>query len=159
MSRKYGSGGDYHVTPEAVRKLEVDLRRLEAARPMVVEELRQAREMGDLSENAAYQMAKGRLAGIDARMFEIKEKLKRAVIITPGAGPEGRARLGSTMIVRAGGAVKKYQLVGPQETDPAKGRISHLSPLGSALMGKKAGETAEIAVGGKPAVYEIIAVE
>ena len=75
--RKYGKDADNYLTAEAIEMLKGELEHLEnKSRPKTVEELTAAREMGDLSENAAYQMAKGRLAGIDHRIFEIKEKRK-----------------------------------------------------------------------------------
>lgn len=151
---------DYHLTPAALARLKEDIERLETqARPKVVEELRQAREMGDLSENAAYTAAKGKLAGIDARLFDMKERVKHAVVIASGAAKDGSARLGATVRVEVNGRERQFELVGPQETDPAKGRISHLSPLGQALLRRKAGETVAIEAGGKTVEYRILEVK
>ncbi len=159
MNRKYATGAESDfLTAEAVEALKKELERLTAQRPRAVEDLSRAREMGDLSENAAYHEAKGRLGKIDGLIFALKEQLKRAVIIEPGAGPGGRARLGSTVVVKVGGKEKSYQLVGPQETDPAKGRISHVSPLGSILMDRQAGDKAVLKTAERETVYEIIRV-
>lgn len=131
---------DAYLTSEAVRKLKEDLRRLEdIARPRAVEELTRAREMGDLSENAAYSDAKGRLMGMDRRIFEIKEKLKNAVVIERGSN-DGRVGVGATVTVESGGKKRTFEVLGSQETDPSSGRISHRSPLGAALMGRRAGD-------------------
>lgn len=156
--RKYGRRGDDYLSPTAIRKLQDDLRRLEdVSRPRAVEDLTRAREMGDLSENAAYSEAKGRLFGIDRRILEIKDRLKNAVVIERGPDDEGRARIGATVTVRVNGKEKSYEITGAQETDPGSGRISHHSPLGSALIGKKAGDVAVVkAATGKEVRYEIM---
>lgn len=150
---------DAYLTPEAIRKLQNDLRRLEeVARPRAVEDLTRAREMGDLSENAAYSEAKGRLMGMDRRIFEMKEKLKNAVIIERGAD-DGRAAIGASVTVSVRGKEKTYEIVGSQETDPGSGRISHRSPLGAALLGKRAGDEAVITnAEGREVVYRIVEV-
>ena len=157
--RKYGGPADDFLTPSAIRKIEDDLRRLEkVSRPRALEDLTRTREMGDLSENAGYSEAKGRLMKIDSLIFEMKEKLKHAVVIRPGADSEGRARIGSTIVVRVNGKEKAYELTGSQETDPTAGRISHVSPLGRALLGKKAGDEAAVKGPAKTVTYRIIAV-
>ena len=158
-NRRYDDD-DRHLTPERIRELEEELERLlNRTRPKVVEELTVAREMGDLSENAAYQHAKGRLAGIDRRTFEIREKLKYAVVIERGTGAGGTVRIGSTVTVIVNGKKRALELTGSEETDPGAGRISHRSPVGAALMGKKAGERVTISINGKEVEYEIIGVE
>lgn len=157
--RKYGGPADDFLTPAALKKIEDELRRLEkVSRPRALEDLTRAREMGDLSENAAYSEAKGRLMKIDSLIFEMKEKLKFAVVIRPGADAEGRARIGSTVVVTVNGKEKSYELTGSQETDPSTGRISHLSPLGRALLGKKAGDEASVKGPAKMITYRIVAV-
>jgi transcription elongation factor GreA len=157
--RKYGGPADDFLSPSALKKIEADLRRLQAvSRPRAVEDLSRAREMGDLSENAAYSEAKGRLMKIDSLIFEMKEKLKNAVVIRPGADAEGRARIGSTVVVMVNGKEKSYELTGSQETDPSTGRISHLSPLGRALLGRKAGEAVTVKGPVKTVDYRITAV-
>lgn len=155
--RKYGGDADNYLSPEAIRKLKDDLRRLEdVSRPRAVTDLSRARDMGDLSENAAYSEAKGRLMGIDRRIFEIKEKLKNAVVIERGS-EDGRVSVGATVVVRVNGKEKTYEIVGSSETDPSSGRVSHLSPLGAALKGHVAGDSVTVtAATGKEATYEII---
>ncbi len=157
--RKYGGPADDFLSPAALQKIEKDLRRLEdVSRPRALEDLTRAREMGDLSENAAYSEAKGRLMKIDSLIFEMKERLKFAVVIRPGADAEGGARIGSTVVVEVNGKEKRYQLTGSQETDPSSGRISHLSPLGKALLGKKPGDEAAVKGPAKMVIYRVIAV-
>ena len=151
---------DNYLSPAAVRKLQDDLRRLEdVSRPRAVTELSRTRDMGDLSENAAYSDAKGRLMGIDRRIFEIKTKLKNAVVIEQGSS-DGRVSVGASVTVRVNGKEKIYEITGSQETDPGSGRISHRSPLGSALMGHLAGETVSVVNAERKEVkYEILGVE
>ncbi|MEY4744713.1 MAG: transcription elongation factor GreA, transcription elongation factor GreA [Candidatus Parcubacteria bacterium] len=150
---------DNYLSPEAIRKLKDDLRRLEdVSRPRAVTDLSRARDMGDLSENAAYSEAKGRLMGMDRRIFEIKEKLKNAVVIERGSD-DGRVAVGATVTVRVNGKEKSYEIVGSAETDPSGGRISHLSPLGTALLGRAAGdETTVKNAEGREVRYEIVEV-
>lgn len=156
MSKKYGRRDDDHLTVSAMRRLARDLHDLEKVqRPKAVEDLIRAREMGDLSENAAYSEAKGRLARIDGRIFSLKDRLKNAVVIEPGADASGRVRIGSTVVVSAGGARRTYEIVGSQETSPSRGRISHLSPLGSVLLGRVAGDEVIVKTQKKNVVYRI----
>jgi transcription elongation factor GreA len=156
--RKYGKREDNFLSTAAIRKLQDDLRRLQdVSRPRAVEELTRTREMGDLSENAAYSEAKGRLMGIDRRILELKDRLKNAVVIERGPDDDGRARLGATVVVRVNGKEKSYEITGAQETDPGSGRISLHSPLGAALVGKKAGDTVTVkAATGKDIEYLLI---
>ena len=157
---KYTGGpADDFLTRSAIARLERERERLETQdRPKAVDDLRQAREMGDLSENFAYSEAKARLARIDGRIFGISERLKFAVPIEEGAGAGGAVRVGATVVVEVGGKTKEFQILGTQESDPSRGRISYHSPLGAALMGKKAGDTATIAGGGRDITYRIVEV-
>src|SRR5262249_44078751 len=94
---KYASApNDHHLTPEAIQKLRDELARIETViRPKAVEELRRTREMGDLSENFAYSVAKAKVGGLDMRVLEIKEKLKNAIPIRRGAASDGSVRIGA----------------------------------------------------------------
>lgn len=148
-----------YLTAAAIERLKRDLEDLERnQRPKTVEDLTRAREMGDLSENAAYTEAKARLGRIDGRIFSLKDRLKNALVIEPGAGPEGKARIGATVVVRVNGAERSYQIVGSQETNPARGLISHLSPLGAALLNRAAGDVVIVKANGKEISYTVVAV-
>lgn len=156
---KYSGGpADDHLTLAAIKKLREEQERIERARPQAVEELRRTREMGDLSENFAYSQAKARLSGMDMRVLEIKERLKRAVPITHGAAKDGSVRLGASVTVEAGGKERVYDIVGEQEADPSRGCLSYHSPLGAALLGKKAGDVAVVEANGKRIEYRITGV-
>jgi transcription elongation factor GreA len=135
------SSGDAHMTREKHKELGAKLERLKKiSRPRVAAEMQLHAQDGDFSENAPYQSAKGRIRGINRRIEEIENQLKRAVIIEPQTGSD-IVRIGSRVMIEQDGKRKDYLILGSAETDPGKGVISHGSPLGSALIGKKAGDT------------------
>ena len=156
---KYAGGpADNNLTHTAIAKLREELARLERARPAAVEELRRTREMGDLSENAAYTAAKGRLTGMYYRTAEIKERLKQAIPISHGPGPGGTVRVGATVTLEVNGKERIYDIVGAQEANPGSGAISYHSPLGAALMGHRAGDIVTIIANAKEVRYRIVEV-
>ncbi|HPD08136.1 GreA/GreB family elongation factor [Patescibacteria group bacterium] len=108
------------------------------AQPRAIKEVSRLAEMGDFSENAAYQMAKGRLRGINQEIIELHDYLNQVVIIEPPR--DNRVGLGSRVEVEMDGENKSFLILGSKETNPSKGIISHNSPLGAALLGRQAGE-------------------
>lgn len=146
--------GAVYLTPRGVENLKRTLAQLEAERPNTVADLTRAIAMGDLSENAEYTESKARLARTDGRIFGIKERLKRVILIEEGASEN--VRLGSTVVVSIEGKQKTYRIVGPHETDPTKGRISHVSPLGSALLHHKVGDAVTISTDRGDVMYGIV---
>jgi transcription elongation factor GreA len=157
-NRRYAFTDDCHLTARKVAALQRDLAELERERPQVIHDLQVAIGMGDLSENAAYSDAKGRLMRIDGRLFGIKERLKNAIVIE-GGSEDGRVCLGAHVVVVGRSVECAYELVGPQEANPSLNRLSYQSPLGTALMGKEAGETITLETPRGPLEYEIISVE
>lgn len=147
---------DHFLTAAAIARLKDDLIRSEKERPKAADDVARYKEMGDLSENAAYQEAKQHLRRLNGRIESIKERLKRAVVIDEEAGASGVVKVGATVTIRVNEQEKTYQIVGSQEADPSRGRISHLSPLGLLLMGKKTGDTVTRAMDGKDVISEII---
>lgn len=147
---------DHFLSAAAIARLRDELARLQKERPKAAEDVARYKEMGDLSENAAYTEAKSHLRRLNGRIDSIMERLKRAVVIDEEAGASGVVRVGATVAILSGGQGKTYQIVGSQEADPSRGRISHLSPLGQLLMGKKVGDTVTRAINGKDVIYEII---
>lgn len=133
-----------HLTAEGVRRLEARLARLKAALPHLIEETARTAAYGDRSDNAEYKDAKGKLRSAHRQIFDIEDQLKRIVVIAEGRNPAGTVQLGSRVVLADGERNLEFSIVGPQETDPAKGRISHLSPLGAALLGKREGDTVTI---------------
>lgn len=142
---------DPHLTQEKVDEMKAELERLKfVSRPRAASEVKRLAEMGDFSENAAYQMAKGRLRGINQRILELDDHLKRAVIIRPDSS--GVVQLGSTVTVEISGKQKMFLILGSTETDPAAGVISHKSPIGAALMGHRVGDTVSFLLANRKAV-------
>lgn len=157
LSKKDDREGPYYLTAKGVRSLQADLEDLQKTqRPQAVEDVTRAHQLGDLSENADYQEAKFRLTRIDGRIFSIQQRLKRAVLIQHDA--DGRIHLGSTVLLFVNGHQKTYHLVGPHETRPELGRISHVSPLGSALLNHAAGEQVVVHTPQGTTTYDIVEV-
>src|SRR3989338_9043910 len=132
---------DPYLTPAAIQRLKDELKDLEKnQRPTMADEVRRTGEMGDLSENAGYQIAKAHLRRINSRILTLTERLKHVIPISNNNDGSGRVRVGSTVTVKTNGQAKTFQILGAHETSPGRGRISHLSPLGVAIMGHKIGE-------------------
>ncbi|NTU99482.1 transcription elongation factor GreA [Candidatus Falkowbacteria bacterium] len=146
---------DPHMTVEKFNELKNKMEHLKnVSHPRAALEVRRLAEMGDLSDNFAYSMAKGRLRGINQRIFEIEEHLKKAIIIKPGASD--RVVIGSTVTVEVNGKQKTYQILGSSETDPLQGVISHNSPIGSALLNKKVNDIVRIKPKDQIIEYKIV---
>jgi transcription elongation factor GreA len=135
---------DNHLTKAKIQRMKDELERLKAEQPEARAEVQRTGEMGDFSENAAYQMAKGRLRRILNRITVIEEKLKVAIPIEEGVGEDGMIGIGVRVRLESEGSEFVYEIVGEQEADPMQGRISYLSPLGKQLIGKQAGDEVEI---------------
>lgn len=133
---------------------------VEEKRPKLVERLAYARSQGDLAENSDYQSAKEELEFLDGRIEELTEVLKTASIAPEnnGKGADGIG-VGTQVTVKVNGKEVVFSIVGEWEADPMKKKISHESPLGVALLGKKVGEKAEVEAPAGKVVYEVVAVE
>lgn len=149
---------DPHLTEAKYNELKEKLAELKVKQPQAIKEARRLAEMGDFSENAAYQMAKGRLRGLNDRIFELEEHLKMAIIIKPTSKP-GQVQLGSRVTISLSGKTKTYLILGSSEIDLSRDIISHNSPIGFALMGKKTGDNFTIQLAGKEVIGKIIKVE
>ncbi len=123
-------------------------------RPVAVLDLKKAREMGDLSENGYYKAAKFKLIDIDRAIRKNNYLIKHANVITPVKND--RLGIGSKITVETEGKEKKYEIVGKYEANPSESKISYLSPVGKALLGKKAGESVRIKLQDKIVVYKIV---
>ncbi len=149
--------GNLYLTPSAIERLTHQLARLvKQERPSVVEELSAAAQKGDLRENAEYQDARARLSRMDGRIFGLQERIKNAISIPDNAGRSGRVQIGCTVVLRADGKEQIFQILGSYESSPAHGRISHLSPLGSALLDHQVGERITINRPHGEMTYEIV---
>lgn len=126
-----------YLTEDGFKKLKEELEYLKTAkRQEAARRIQEAKELGDLSENAEYSAAKDAKAETEARVSEIEQILKEAIIIEE---PKkiGVIQIGSTIEVENGTGIKKFTIVGRNEVNPAEGKISNESPLGSAFLGKK----------------------
>jgi len=141
---------------EALKKELENLKRVE--RPLNIKAIEEARAHGDLSENAEFEAAKERQAFIEARINELQMKLGNADIIDPDKLPRDRAVFGSRVVLENldTGENVEYQLVGPDESDIEKGKISVSSPLGRALIGQPPGQEVVMEAPGGKRCYEIL---
>ncbi|HEX8390576.1 MAG TPA: transcription elongation factor GreA [Candidatus Saccharimonadales bacterium] len=146
----------YHLTSEGKVELETELAELLAQRSQIAEKISNARDYGDLSENAEYDAAREEQAMLESRIAELEEILANADIIKPGA--KGAVSVGSNVDLKNGAKEVSYRVVGPVEADPAAGKISNESPIGSALMGKKVGEKVTIKTPKGDVTYSVIAI-
>ena len=148
------------LTVNGAEALRVELHRLKTVeRPNVIASIAEARSHGDLSENAEYDAAKERQGFIEGRIAEVESKLSSAQIIAPKTlDADGRCVFGATVDLEdldAGSRVI-YQIVGEDEADLKAGKISISSPIARALIGKSAGDVAEVQAPGGVREYEII---
>ena len=148
---------DPYLTQGKFDELTQKLKKLKAALPNAILELQRLAEMGDFSENTAYQMAKGRVRSIKDKIFAIEEHLKQSIIIKPGNNSQ-QVQLGSKVTVKMSGQEKTYQILGSSEVDLARGIISHNSPIGAALMDRKVGEKFKVELGARQVDCQIISI-
>ena len=127
-----------NLTPAGKAELEEELSGLIAMRPAIAERIAEARAFGDLSENQEYTDARAEQKDVENRIIELEDIIKNAKIIK--APKKDTIAIGSTVVIDMGGKEFTYTMVGPVETNPLEGKISHESPLGKELMGRKAGE-------------------
>lgn len=132
----------YQITEQGKKDLENELVELKSRRGTVAEKIANARDFGDLSENAEYDSAREEQGLLETRIAEIEEILLNAGIIRTSR--KATIDLGSRVELKRDGKVVVYTIVGPVEADPLEGKVSNESPIGSALFGKKVGDKAVI---------------
>ena len=147
------------ITKQGLEKIREELGRLERVeRPANIRAIEEARGHGDLSENAEYHAAKERQSFIEGRINELRTAIGNCEIIEVEAGPADRVVFGKTVLLydlRTEEEIS-YQLLGPYESAPEKGRISVTSPLGQALVGRREGEEISVKTPGGLQEFEII---
>ena len=127
---------DRYLSTAAISRMKKKLERLKKIdRPAGIIEQQRTAEMGDFSENVAYQEAKWKLRRINSQIDSLTDKIAHAIPIESGASDT--VRIGSTVILQSRDKELKYQIVGVQEADTSKGRISHNTPVGTSLLGKQ----------------------
>jgi len=150
------------MTAGGYQTLDEELKRLKTIeRPAVIAAISEARQHGDLSENAEYHAAKERQGWIEGRIAEIEDKIARAQIIDVSKLSGKQVKFGATVSVVDEDTEEeaRYQIVGEHEADVKEGRISLSSPLSRAMIGKEVGEVVEVNTPGGVKAYEILKVE
>lgn len=145
-------------TTEGLKKLTDELEeRKTKIRHEIAHAIKEAKEQGDLSENAEYSEAKHNQNENESRIAELEGMLKDSVIATKHHG-KGTVGMGSKLTVRLGAKEFKFEIVGSNEVDPAAGKISNESPLGQAFLGKSKGDKVEVVTPATLVSYEILSV-
>ena len=152
----------FPITNEGFEKLESELRFLKSSeRPNVIKAIAEAREHGDLSENAEYHAAKEKQSFIEGRIADLENKISRAEVINTKILSGDKIIFGATVTLGEVGRKKNiiYQIVGTEEADVENGKISVSSPLARALLGKKIDDLVEVSSPGGSKEYEIENIE
>jgi transcription elongation factor GreA len=147
------------MTRTGYEKLSEELDRLKRVdRPRIIKAIAEARAHGDLSENAEYHAAREKQGFIEGRIAELEAKVGNAEVIDPPTGGD-RITFGSTMLLEDDtGKELRYQIVGSDEAEPARGRISVLSPLARTLIGKRVGESVKAQLPGGARTFAVLEV-
>ena len=156
MSRK-----EVILTEEGLKQMQDEVAYLSnVKREEVAEQIRQAREFGDISENSEYDDAKNEQALLEHRIGLLQEKLRRARVIKDSEIDTDKVSVGSTVTLRdqKAGDVRIYTLVGSAEADPSRARLSNESPVGQAIIGKRVGDVVTVAIPVGALDLEILAI-
>lgn len=150
------------MTAAGYAAIEEELKHLKSVeRPAVIKAISEAREHGDLSENAEYHAAKERQGWIETRVIELSDKLRRAEVIDVSKLTGNTVKFGATVVLvdEDTDEEQTFQLVGGDEADIKKGKLSITAPLARAMIGKKKGDSVEFASPGGSKAYEILSVK
>ena len=140
---------EFLITPDGLEKLKEELDVLKTDRRReVAERIKEAREFGDISENSEYDDAKNEQAMLEQRIAQMEERLRRATVIDEKSLDTSTVSVGVKVHVKdqKSGDSRKFQLVGTAEANPAEEKLSHESPIGKALMGRKRGDVVTVEV-------------
>ncbi|MDR0466839.1 MAG: transcription elongation factor GreA [Deltaproteobacteria bacterium] len=148
------------ISVEGYRQLEKDLERLKQERPAIIQAIKEAREEGDLSENAAYDAARERQGMLEAKIAHIESRMAQFQVIDINTMNGDKAIFGATVELEDldTGERKIYTLLGPDEADYANGSISIQSPVGKALLGKETGDEITVDAPRGRISYELVSV-
>ncbi|HBH16703.1 MAG: Transcription elongation factor GreA [Parcubacteria group bacterium GW2011_GWD2_43_10] len=150
--------GQQYLTREGLAKLKVELKQLKTVkRKEIALRIQEAKELGDLSENAEYAEAKSEQGFIEGRIIEIENTLKNAVVISEEKS-SGLVKVGSSLKVKTNDNEMTLTIVGSNEANPGNGLISNESPLGQALLGHKVGDQVEVKVPAGVVKYKILSI-
>ncbi len=146
----------YQITEAGRKELEAELAELKSRRGDIAAKIAEARDYGDLSENAEYDSAREEQGLVETRVAEIEDILMNAEEIK--SRKSSKIQLGSTVELKTGAKKFSYTLVGPVEADPLSGKISNESPIGVALLGKVVGDKATITTPKGDITYTIVSI-
>lgn len=147
------------ITQEGLENLKKELKRLvEEDRPLAVERVKGARDMGSLDDNPEYDSAREQQVLIEGKIEEIKDIIQNARVVSETNEVKGVINVGSTVKVEINGGKEIFTIVGTLEADPASGKISHESPVGKALLGLKVGDKVKIKLPHGEFTYKILEV-
>lgn len=147
---------NYQITKSGKKELEDELRDLISRRKGVAKKIAEARDFGDLSENAEYDVAREEQGLIETRIIEIDDILLNAEIIKSGS--KSKIALGNKVELNNGKKHVVYTIVGPVEADPQEGKVSNESPIGVAIFGKKVGDKVTVETIKGNVTYEILSI-
>ena len=151
----------YDLTQEGLAKLEAELHQLQTVRRAeVAEKIKRAKETGGTDHNADYEEAKNEMAFIEGRILTLDNMINNAVIIEESRGAREKVEVGAKVTVHhQDGKTYQYAITGSAEADPARGKISNISPIGKSLLGKRVGEITEVGAPAGKIKLEVIAIE
>lgn len=150
-----GINSKIQFTSDGLKALKSELEELKnIKRPEAVERVARAREFGDLSENSEYHAAREELSFTEGRIDELETLMKKAVVVKR-SNSKSKVTIGCKVTVGVGRNEHTYEMVGEWEADPMQKKISHTSPLGKALIGKKPGEAVEFEAPAGKVIYKI----
>lgn len=142
-------------TPAGLAEIQSEVAELKNHKlPAAIERVARARDFGDLAENAEYHAAKEELAFVEGRIEELENIIAKAYVVEKN-GNNGSVDIGCRVTVEMDGSEHTYEIVGEWEADPIKKKISHTSPLGQALVGKKKGDQVEFEAPAGKVIYKI----
>lgn len=145
----------FNLTQGGLDELKRELNHLLGQRHVVADRIKQARELGDLSENAEYQTAREEQDRLESRIGELEHVVQNSKLIKKPKG-NGYVKLGSTVKLKsADGKATQFQVVGTMEADPLNGKISDESPIGVVLLNKKVGDQVEIKTSAEETTYKV----
>ncbi len=148
-----------YLSQERYDELSAEVAQLKSeGRITVAERLKQAKEMGDLSENSEYQEAREEQARLEKKIGELEEILRYSSIIKKSAGTEA-VKIGAKIKVKKDNDIVNFTIVGSNESDPAQGFISNESPIGRGLLGKKVGDIVIVKTPKGEANYQILSID
>ncbi len=148
------------ISKQGYKKLEEELARLKSERPAIIQAIKEAREEGDLRENAGYDAARERQGMAEARIKYIESRMALYQVVDLDSLSGEKVVFGSTVEVEDvdSGESRTYTILGPDEADPAKGSISFLSPVGQALLGREEGDEVTVDIPRGRVTYEVVGI-